>query len=56
MEQLHKEFTNDRVKDIMQRHINKELKREHVQQMPRIKRRQFFKLPVLRPFLIPPLY
>ena len=44
MEQLHKRFTNEQVKDLMQRYINKELKREHIQEMLRIKRRQFFKL------------
>ncbi len=44
MEQLHKRFTNEQVKDLMQRYINKELKREHIQQMLKIKRRQFFKL------------
>jgi hypothetical protein len=44
MEQLHKRFTNEQVKDLMQRYINKELKREHVQQMLKIKKRQFFKL------------
>lgn len=44
MEQVRRGFTNDQIKDIVQRQINKELKREHVQQMLRIKRRQFFKL------------
>jgi len=44
MEQLHKRFTNEQVKDIMQRYLRKELKREHIQEMLRIKRRQFFKL------------
>ena len=44
MEQLHKRFTNEQVKDLMQRYINKELKREHIQEMLQIRRRQFFKL------------
>mgnify|MGYP001585938442 CR=1 FL=1 len=44
MEQLHKKFTDEQVKDLMKRHLNKELKSEHIQQMLKIKRRQFFKL------------
>ena len=44
MVQLHKKFTDEQVKDIMKRYLNKELKSEHIQQMLRIKRRQFFKL------------
>ena len=44
MKQLHKRFTNEQIRDLMQRYLNKELKREHIQQMLKIKRRQFFKL------------
>lgn len=44
MEQLHKRFSNEQIKDLMQRYLNKELKREHIQQVLKIKRRQFFKL------------
>ena len=44
MEQLHKRFTDQQVKELMQRYSKKELKREHIQQMLQIKRRQFFKL------------
>lgn len=44
MVQLHKKFTDEQVKDLMKRYLNKELKSEHIQQMLRIKRRQFFKL------------
>jgi hypothetical protein len=44
MVQLHKKFTDEQVKDFMKRYLNKELKSEHIQQMLRIKRRQFFKL------------
>ena len=44
MAQLHKRFTDQQVKELMQRYLKKELKREHIQQMLQIKRRQFFKL------------
>lgn len=44
MGQLHKKFTDEQVKDLMKRYLDKELKSEHIQQMLRIKRRQFFKL------------
>ena len=44
MGQLHKRFTNEQVKDLMQRYVKKELKREHIEQALKIKRRQFFKL------------
>jgi len=44
MEQLHKRFTNEQVKDLIKRYLNKELKREHIQQVLKIKRRRFFKL------------
>lgn len=44
MTQLHKKFTDDQVKELMQRYLNKELKSEHIQQMLKIKKRQFFKL------------
>ena len=44
MAQLHKRFTDEQVKDLMKRYLNKELKREHVQQMLQIGRRRFFKL------------
>lgn len=44
MAQLHKRFTDQQVKELMQRYSKKELKREHIQQMLQIKRRQFFKL------------
>jgi hypothetical protein len=33
MAQLHKRFTDEQVKDLMKRYLNKELKREHVQQI-----------------------
>ncbi|MFA5362526.1 MAG: hypothetical protein WC335_04680 [Candidatus Omnitrophota bacterium] len=44
MEQLHKRFQNNQVKDIMKRYVANEIKREHVQGILRIGRRQFFKL------------
>ena len=44
MEQLHKKFTDEQVKDLMQRYTNKELKREHIQQMLRIGKTRFFAL------------
>ena len=44
MAQLHERFTDQQVKELMQRYLKKELKREHIQQMLQIKRRQFFKL------------
>ncbi len=44
MAQLHKRFTDQQVKELLERYLNKELKREHIQQMLQIKRRRFFKL------------
>ena len=44
MEQLHKRFTDEQVKDLMQRYINKELKRQHIQQMLKIGKTRFFAL------------
>ena len=44
MEQLHKKFTDEQVKDLMQRYVNKELKREHIQQMLKIGKTRFFAL------------
>ncbi|MFA5362967.1 MAG: hypothetical protein WC335_06985 [Candidatus Omnitrophota bacterium] len=44
MEQLHKRFQTNQVKDLMRRYIANEIKREHVQGILRIGRRQFFKL------------
>ncbi len=42
MAQLHKRFTNEQVKDLMQRYISKELKREHIQQILKIGKTRFF--------------
>ncbi|MBN2863760.1 MAG: hypothetical protein JXN62_11390 [Bacteroidales bacterium] len=44
MAQLHKRFTDEQVKDLMKRYLNKELERKHVQQMLQIGERRFFKL------------
>ncbi len=42
MEQLHKRFTNEQVKELLQKYLKKEIKREHIQQILGIKRRRFF--------------
>lgn len=44
MVQLHKKFTDEQVKDLMKRYLNKELKREHIQQVLSIEQTQFFAL------------
>lgn len=44
MAQLHKNFTDEQVKDLMQRYIKKELKRGHIQQMLKIGKTRFFAL------------
>ena len=44
MAQLHKNFTDEQVKDLMQRYIKKDLKREHIQQMLKIGKTRFFAL------------
>lgn len=43
-EQIHNKFSNEQVKDLMQRHLNKELKREHIQTVLNIGRSRFFEL------------
>jgi len=44
MAQLHKKFTDEQVKDLMKRYLNKELKREHIQQVLSIGQTRFFAL------------
>lgn len=44
MAQLHKRFTDQQVKDLMQRYLKNELKRAYIQEILRIGKRQFFKL------------
>lgn len=42
MAQLHKNFTDSQVKELMERYLKKEVKRKHVQQILGLKRRRFF--------------
>ena len=44
MAQLHKRFTDQQVKDLIQRYLKNELKRTHIQEILQISKRQFFKL------------
>ena len=44
MEQLHKRFSDEQLKDLLRRYLAKELNRQNIQQMLCIKKRQFFKL------------
>lgn len=44
MAQLHKKFSNEQIKDLMQRYLNKELKREHIQEVLGIRQTRFFAL------------
>lgn len=44
MAQLHKKFTNEQVKDLMNRYLNGEIKREHVQTALNIGKSRFFSL------------
>lgn len=43
-EQIHKKFTDEQVKDLMKRYLNKELKREHIQEVLSIGQTRFFTL------------
>ena len=43
-EQIHKKFTDEQVKDLMQRYLNGEIKREHVQAVLKIGKTRFFAL------------
>jgi hypothetical protein len=42
MEQLHKRFTDEQVKELLKRYVSKEIEREYIQQILGIKRRRFF--------------
>lgn len=42
MEQLHKRFTDEQIKELLQRYVHREIKREYIQQILDIKRRRFF--------------
>ena len=44
MSQLHKKFTTEQVKELLQRYIDGKIERKHVQGILNIKNRQFFKL------------
>jgi hypothetical protein len=44
MTQLHKRFTDEQVKELLQKYLNKDIKREYIQQILGIKRRRFFVL------------
>ncbi len=44
MSQLHKKFTTDQVKDLLQRYLDGKIQRAHIQGILGIKTRQFFKL------------
>ena len=43
-EQIHKKFTDEQVKDLMQRYLNGEIKRKHVQTILNIGKSRFFDL------------
>ena len=43
-EQIHKNFTNEQIKDLMQRYLNGEIKREHIQTILKIGKSRFFSL------------
>ncbi|MCK5583417.1 MAG: hypothetical protein KAI33_06485, partial [Elusimicrobiales bacterium] len=44
MAQLHKKFTNSQVKELFKHYLAKEIKRDYIQEIVEIKRRQFCKL------------
>ena len=42
MAQIHKKFTDEQVKELMKRYINKEIERKYIQEVLGIKKRRFF--------------
>ena len=44
MPQLHKRFTSDQVKELLERYERKEVERKYIQEILGIKRRRFFML------------
>ncbi len=44
MSQLHKRFTSDQVKELLERYLKKEVERSYIQEILAIKKRRFFKL------------
>jgi len=44
MSQLHKRFTSDQVKELLECYLNKEVERSYIQEILAIKKRRFFTL------------
>lgn len=44
MSQLHKKFTTEQVIELLQRYINKEIERKHIQEILGIKKAMFFRI------------
>ena len=44
MSQLHKKFTNDQIKELIERYLKKEIERKYIQEILGIKERRFFSL------------
>ena len=44
MSQLHKRFTTEQVKELLERYISKKIERKHIENLLIIKKRQFFKI------------
>ena len=44
MSQLHKRFTSDQVKQLLERYVKNEIERKYVQEILRIRKRRFFML------------
>ena len=44
MSQLHKRFTSDQVKELLERYLKKEVERSYIQEILSIRRRRFFTL------------
>ena len=44
MAQIHKKFTNDQIKSLLKRYVQKEIERKYIQEILGIKKRRFFEL------------
>ena len=44
MSQLHKNFTTEQVKDLLQRYMDKKIERKHIQEILHVKKAMFFRL------------
>ena len=44
MSQLHKNFTTEQVKDLLQRYMDKKIERKYIQEILRVKKAMFFRL------------